>query len=85
MDLHNVKITQADVDKITREVQSRNAGHPAVLHAQGAGEVVGDFCNVYNGGLKTALQIAQTALSFLNPPVATAIGVAITALDKACA
>ena len=92
VDIHKVVITKADIDKVKADTESkvsRIRGQIGALQgaqdAQDVEDFAGDFCTVYNGGLKAALELAQTIVGFFNSKVATAIGLVITALDKACA
>ncbi len=72
MDIHKVKITQKDIQRVLDEAKP----------AAPAG-VADDVCGVYKEA-RPLLKIAITVLGVLYPPASTAIATVIAILDQAC-
>lgn len=72
MDVHAVKITERDIERIKAEVSP----------AQPAG-VVGDFCAIYANGRQWILPAIAILQVFL-PPAAGVLTALVAGLDAAC-
>jgi hypothetical protein len=71
MDIHSVKITQQDIQRVVDETK------PAVPGG------VGDACTVYKDA-RPLLKIAISILAFSYPPASAALASAVAILDQAC-
>ena len=72
MDMHNVKITQQDIQRVLAEA---NPKAPAGVAA--------DACTTYKEA-RPLLKVAISVLSFAYPPASTALATAVAILDQAC-
>ena len=76
MDVHSVRIQQADIDRVKAELD------PAVATAV-ALPTLGDACTIYKTA-RPILMIAVTVLQVVYKPGAEAITAAVAILDAAC-
>ena len=72
MEIHSVKITQQDIDRILAKATP----------AQPAG-FTGDVCETY-AGIRPLIETAIGILKYLLPPAAIALATAVAILDKCC-
>jgi hypothetical protein len=72
MDIHKIKITQKEIDRI---VAQASPAQPSAF--------AGDACAAY-GEARPFLQTGIAILNFVYPPAASAIAAAMVILDKAC-